>query len=263
MDREKEDAVFRKRIQDLAALADRRGCTVYSDFLGLREQNILYEMIQKFSWICGETFGGYEGAERLMASFMPSDGLSFSVNGQPGTDKSDWPISCIRIRPLQQKFAEKLTHRDVLGALMNLGIERSKTGDIAVKEEESYVFCHSQFADLICSELTRIRHTSVSCSLCEQKDFTYTPSFEHIRGSVSSIRLDAVIALAFQSSRSSLIRLIEEGSVFVNGRIITTNAYSLKGGDIVSVRGYGRFRYLDAAGQSKKGRTWIEIQKYI
>jgi RNA-binding protein YlmH len=267
MDREKEEAVFRKRIQDLAMMADRRGCVMYSDFLNLYEQNILYSMMQKFSWIRGETFGGYEGAERQMAAFWPSgDAASWEYGAQVSarsTGQGSWPVSCIRIVPLQQKFAEKLSHRDILGALMNLGIDRAMTGDIAVQEQEAFLFCCSQFAELICRELTRIRHTSVMCSICQMDDFVYTPAVESIRGSVSSVRLDAVMALAFHASRSSLISLIEGGSVFVNGRLITTNAYALKGGDLVSVRGHGRFRYLDAAGQSKKGRTWIEIQKYV
>lgn len=265
MDREKEELVFQKRIQDLAALADRRGCVLYSDFLGLQEQNILHDMMQKFSWLRGETFGGYEGAERLMAAFLPSDGdVWYEDSKEAGrADGAFWPISCIRIAPLQMKFAEKLSHRDILGALMNLGIERSKTGDIAIQEDGAYLFCSEQFADLICNELTRVRHTSVSCSVCQLQDFAYSPNLETIRGSVASVRLDAVMALAFHASRSSLISLIEGGSVFVNGRLITTNAYALKGEDLVSVRGYGRFRYLGTVGQSKKGRTWIEIQKYV
>lgn len=263
MDKEKEELVFRKRIQDMAGLADRRQIILYSDFLSLNEQNILYKMMQKFSWIRGETFGGYEGAERLMAAFFPSAGYDYSESGSESCRQISWPISCIRISPVQKKFAEKLSHRDILGALMNLGIERSKTGDIAVQDQEAYLFCSEAFADLICQELTRIRHTSVICSVCQIEDFSYTPRLESIRGSVASVRLDAVMALAFQSSRSSLISLIEGGCVFVNGRLITTNAYALKNGDLISVRGYGRFRYIDTVGQSKKGRTWIEIQKYV
>ncbi|MDO4297243.1 MAG: YlmH/Sll1252 family protein [Lachnospiraceae bacterium] len=251
---EKNDEVLKRRIQDLALLADRRGCILYSDFLSLYEQNILFDLLQKFSWIHGETFGGYEGAERRMAAFLPSDA---------SMQDAVYPISCIRIVPAQRKFAEQLSHRDILGALMNLGIERSKTGDIAVLEQEAFLFCSSQFASLVCDELNRIRHTTVRCTVCQPEDFTYAPSLERIRGSVASVRLDAVIALAFHASRSSLISLIEGGSVFVNGRLITTNAYSLKSGDLVSVRGHGRFRYCDVSGQSKKGRIWVEIDKYV
>lgn len=248
-----KEALLEKRIQELASLADRKGCVTFTDFLNLNEQNILHQTIQKFSWIQGETFGGYEGAERVIAAFIP----------QVLYTRWEYPIACIRIRPLSAKYAERLSHRDILGALMNLGIERSRMGDIAVCEGVSYLFCSSIHVQTICDELTRIRHTPVACEPCLLENFVYKPDTEKLRGSVASVRLDAVMALAFQSSRSSLLALIEEGKVFVNGRLITTNAYGLKEDDLVSVRGYGKFRYLNVTGQTKKGRTMVEIEKYI
>jgi RNA-binding protein YlmH len=177
----------------------------------------------------------------------------------------DWtyPIVCVRITPRSAKFAEKLSHRDILGALMNLGIERDRTGDIAICDTEAYLFCSRSLSEMICRELTRIRHTSVSCEVCDLEAFSYTPKTERIRGSVASVRLDAVMALAFTGSRSTLVSLIEEGKVFINGKLITTNAYALKDGDLISVRGMGKFRYNEVLGQTKKGRCMIEIEKYI
>ena len=247
------EELFIKRIQELANTADRKGCVTFTDFLNLNEQNILHQTLQKFSWIKGETFGGYEEAERQIAAFIP-DALYYDW---------DYPIACIRIRPLNVKFAEELGHRDILGALMNLGIERSKTGDIALEENEFYLFCCQNMAELISSELTRIKHTSVYCEIYSPADFSYVPRTKEITGSIASVRLDAVMALAFQASRSSLISFIEEGKVFVNGKLIATNAYSLKEGEIISVRGLGRFRYLGILGQTKKGRCFVKIEKYI
>lgn len=253
---EKEE-LLQKRFQELATAAQRRDRIMFSDFLNLNEQNILQQQLQKFPYIKGETFGGYEGAERQMAAFFPEDWT------EKTSDVLEYPIRCIRIEPLNQKFAEKLSHRDILGALMNLGIERSRTGDIAVFDGEFYLFCSSSMAELICRELDRIRHTSVRCTICNLEEFSYTPDVEQIRGSVASVRLDAVMALAFQSSRSSLLSLIEEAKVFVNGKLITTNAYVLKAGDLVSVRHMGKFRYVDVLGQTKKGRCMVEIEKFI
>lgn len=265
----KEDELLTKRIQDLARIADLKCCVTFSDFLNLNEQNILHQTLQKFSWIHGETFGGYKGAERQIAAFVP-DALSFLTENLPGSESLSadpstlgYPIACVRIVPSNLKFAESLTHRDILGALMHLGIERSKMGDIALNQEEFYLFCQESLAGLICSELTRIRHTTVRCEICSLQDFTYTPKTELIRGSVASVRLDAVMALAFQSSRSSLLSLISDGKVFVNGRLITTNAYTLKENDLISVRGLGKFRYQGLVGQTKKGRCMVEIGRYI
>lgn len=253
---EKEE-LLQKRFQELATAAQRRDRIMFSDFLNLNEQNILHQQLQKFSWIKGETFGGYEGAERQMAAFFPDDWT------EKTGEAPEYPIQCIRIEPLNQKFAEKLSHRDILGALMNLGIERSRTGDIAVFDGEFYLFCSSSMADLICRELGKIRHTNVRCTICNAAEFSYTPDVQQIRGSVASVRLDAVMALAFQSSRSSLISLIEDAKVFVNGKLITTNAYVLKPGDLISVRHMGKFRYVDVLGQTKKGRCMVEIEKFI
>ncbi len=249
---EREDLLAR-RIQELADLADRRGCVTFTDFLNLNEQNILHQTLQKFSWINGETFGGYEGAERQIAAFVP-DALAY-----------DWeyPIACVRVEPSNARFAEALTHRDILGALMNLGIDRAKTGDIALFGEKWYLFCHSTLASVVCDELTRIRHTSVKCMVVNLSEFSYTPKTETVRGSVASVRLDSVMALAFHASRSSLLSLIEDGKVFVNGKLIMTNAYALKDDDIVSVRGFGKFRYKAAIGQTKKGRCMVEIERYV
>lgn len=248
------EELLKKRIQELAKQADRRGLVTFTDFLNLNEQNILHQTLQKFSWIHGETFGGYEGAERQIAAFIPD------LLYDPAWT---YPIACIRITPLNVKFAEKLSHRDILGALMNLGIERSKTGDIAICDSEAYLFCAESLADMVCRELTRIRHTSVSCEICQPEEFSYEPRIQSIKGSVASVRLDAMMALAFQSSRSSLLSLIEEGKVFINGKLVTSNGYSPKSQDLISVRGLGKFRYLGVLGQTKKGRCMIEIEKYI
>lgn len=260
-----KDELFIKRIQELATVADRRGHVTFTDFLNLNEQHILHQTLQKFSWIRGETFGGYEGSERCIAAFVP-DAVYYEAETDGIRNPEDtitYPIACIRIQPLNLKFAEKLSHRDILGSLMNLGIERSKTGDIAVGDTESYLFCHSSLAELICTELTRIRHTVVQCQICTPDSFSYTPKLQRISGSVASVRLDALMSVALQTSRSSLISLIEEGKVFVNGKLMTTNAYSPAPGDLISVRGHGKFRYISVSGQTKKGRCIVDLDRYI
>lgn len=263
---EKDDLII-KRFQDLASTAQKRGCVVYSDFLNLNEQSIFHQTVNKFSWIRGETFGGYLDAERCIAAFIPeaplwdiSDRDDCSTLSPSGIV---YPIHCVHIRPRSPKFAEAFSHRDVLGALMHLGIDRATTGDIAVTDREAWLFCSSRFSELICQELTQVRHTQITCSISRMDHFSYTPSTQTVKGSIASVRLDALIALAFGESRSSLLSLIEHGSVFVNGKVITTNACVLREGDLVSVHGKGRFRYKGTAGQSKKGRVYVEVEKYV
>lgn len=257
---DKSEEMFQKHILDLADAAYQRGIPVFSDFMNLNELNIFHNTVQKFSYIHWNTFGGYESAERQIAAFLP-DALCYEEKSIVLAE--EYPISCLEIRPLNQKFSDALNHRDYLGAILNLGIDRPKVGDILVDGKCAYVFCRENMADFISKELTRIRHTSVFCRQVPAGEFSYEPKIETIRGTVASVRLDSVLALAFRSSRSSLVGLIEGGKVFVNGKMVISNGYTLKEMDIISARGLGKFRYRGMTGQSKKGRCYIEIEKYV
>lgn len=250
---QKEEFMLQKRLIELSKTAYRRGIVTYSDFLNLNELNILHTTPKNEFDTKYETFGGYNDSERQMAAFLP-DALYYT---------HFYPIQILKIEPLQKKFTESLTHRDYLGAILNLGIERSKLGDILVMEDFTYLFIQESLADYICNGLTRIRHTSVNVTKEDSQSFTYVPKYKEITGTVASVRLDSLLSLAFGSSRSKLVNLIEGGKVFANGKLMTTNSYQVKEGDIISVRGIGRFRYNGIQSQSRKGRYFISLYKYI
>lgn len=249
----KEEQLFQKRLIELAELADRRGIVTFTDFLNLNELNILHGTSKELSFVKYKAFGGFESAERQIIAFIP-DALSYDYT---------FPIACLRIRPLHEKFSDRLTHRDYLGAVLNLGIERSTTGDILIDDGGAWMFCLERMSEFLCNELVRVKNTSVQCNVTENNQMDYTPKYEVLRGSLASVRLDSVLSLAFRLSRSSLIGVIEGGKVFVNGRLTTSNGYRLKEGDLVSVRGLGRFRYLGVTAETRKGRLMAELQKYI
>lgn len=250
---DKEELLFQKRLIDLSRTAYQRGIIMFSDFMNLNELNILHTLPKEELYSRYETFGGYAEAERQMVAFLP-DALCYEVF---------YPFSILRIRPLNTKFSEELTHRDYLGAILNLGIERCKTGDILIQDKEAIVFVTEKMADFLSENLTRIRHTSVMVQKEEPREFHYEPSFEEIRGTVASVRLDSLLPLAFSSSRSRLSGLIEGKKVFVNGRLIVSNGYRVREKDIVSVRGMGRFRYEGILSETRKGRYYVKIRKYI
>lgn len=255
----KEEEVFQRHLLDLADLAWKRSITVYTDFLNLNEQNIFHDIQQSFSGVQTKTFGGYDCAERQMVAFIP-DALSYDSSFDR---ENTFPIRCLKISPKNVRFSEELTHRDYLGALMNLGVERSKLGDIALCGTDALLFCEANMAEYLEQELTRVRHTAVSCREIDCKTLHYEPKLQEITGSVASVRLDALISLAFGMSRSSLAGLIESGKTFVNGRLTTSNGYHLKERDLISVRGYGRFRYCGVRSESKKGRLFVRLEKYV
>lgn len=250
----KEEELFQRHLLDLGNMAWQRNIAVFSDFLNLNQQNIYHDTLPSLPYVQSRAYGGYEHAERQMIAFIP-DALSLDV--------CEFPITCLKISPLNRKFSEELNHRDYLGSLMNLGIDRSKTGDIVIQEREAYLFCNLKIAGFLTSELTRIRHTTVSCQLCSDNNIHYHPKLQELTGTVASVRLDALLSLAFGASRSSLIGLIVGGKTFVNGRLITSNGYHPQEYDIISVRGYGRFQYCGVLSSTKKGRYLVKIQKYL
>lgn len=248
-----KDEFLLKRIRELANLSYQRDIVTFTDFLNLNEQNMLVSLKLHQIGVEVKLFGGYEHAERQMAAFFP-ESLGFSW---------DYPIDCLKIEPKALRFSEELGHRDYLGALLNLGVDRSVVGDILIKDKEAWFFCLHKMSDFFIENFIRVKHTTVLVSRVEQAEEIPEPEFEMINGTCASVRLDALIGLAFQASRSSMVSFIESGLVFVNGKLITSNGYEPKEGDIISVRGKGRFIYDGVSRQTKKGRLGVRIRKYV
>lgn len=249
----REEQQLEKHFRDLARTAYQRGIAVFSDFLNLNELNIFQSLRGEFSYLETETFGGYELAERQIAVFRPEAPVFYA----------DYPVKCLKITPLNAKFAEDLNHRDYLGAVLNLGIDRRVSAIFWWRKTRLTWFCLERMADFIRDNLIRIRHTSVYVEQVEAENFHYEPKYKEVSGTVASVRLDKLLALAFNASRSSLTGLIEGGKVFVNGKLVTSNGYEPKEGDLISVRGMGRFRFRETGGQSKKGREYVILWRYI
>lgn len=185
----REEQQLEKHFRDLACTAYQRGIAVFSDFLNLNELNIFQSLRPEFSYLKMESFGGYELAERQIAVFRPEAPVFYA----------DYPICCLKITPLNAKFAESLNHRDYLGAILNLGLERTCLGDILVEDDAAYLFCLERMTDFIRENLTRIRHTSVYVEQVEAEDFHYEPKYKEVGGTVASVRLDKLLALAFNA----------------------------------------------------------------
>ena len=132
-----KDEFLLKRIRELANLSYQRDIVTFTDFLNLNEQNMLASLKLHQMGVEVKLFGGYEHAERQMAAFLPG-GLGYSW---------DYPIDCLKIEPKALRFSEELGHRDYLGALLNLGVDRSVVGDILIKDKEAWFFCLHKMSD--------------------------------------------------------------------------------------------------------------------
>lgn len=257
----------RNRIEELAARALKTGRYLYTDFMGQGEfaSFLDYADDLKAAW---RIEGGYEEAERGIICF--GDELLTGYT-------EDAPIRLISIKPRGGKFAEKLTHRDYLGALMSLGITREMLGDIIVTDGDgadgksasakqegtaAYVFAIDHMADYIIENLLSIKHTAVDVASVDKLPEGIGTTKEEMRITVSSNRLDAVVASVFKLSREIASGLVNEGKVFINGRTAVKKEKSLLSGDRVSVRGYGKFCFGEENGVTKKGRCSMTVFIY-
>jgi len=252
---DKDEQLLKRRLLDLANTAYNRGICLFSDFLNLNEQNLFISLKNELPRIKYFTYGGFQDAERKILCFCGNDQYQ-------SQEEIDFPIACIKVLPLNQRFSDSFSHRDFLGAVLNLGIDRGKVGDILIDANEGYLFAHNTISPFILDQLTRVKHTVVSTEVVEQQDFDYKPKYVEVVGTVASVRLDSILSVAFHTSRSSLSGLIEGGKVFVNSKEVLSNSYTLKEKDVVSVRGLGKFIYEGTSYQTKKGRYSVKILMY-
>lgn len=247
----KDEQILTGRLTDLANMCYNRNIPVFSSYLNLNEQNIFHNAKKNFPPVIAILDGGYDEAERKLVTYLPYEGWEYEL-----------PVNILKIESVNKKFSQGLSHRDFLGALMNLGIDRSLLGDIVICDQAAYLFCLEKITDFIVDNLIKVKHDMVSVVRCDNLPDNFEITYREITGSVASLRLDAVISLAFNESRSKSVNYIENALVFVNGRLITTNAYNLKPGEIISVRGLGRFKYIDIKNETKKGRLFVILHKY-
>lgn len=244
---------LKKRLLELAGRSYSHGIYTFTPFLGLSEQQAFYEIQRDVDYAGYGMEGGNPLCERKIIRFGSPDILGY---------EEPYPIRCLKVEPLTPKFAEKLTHRDFLGAIMNLGIERSTVGDIFVQDQEALVFCQESISTYLTEHLDQVRHTHVKCVLTEAADHLHSPVTEEAVLSVSSARIDTVISKVYNIARSRSLELFRAGRVYVNGRLVENNSYALKSGDAVTARGFGRFTYIGEQGETRKGKTRVCVEIY-
>lgn len=249
---DKDLQLLQKRLLELAERSYHQNIYTFTTFLGLSEQQVFYEIQRKVAYAGYDMEGGSPLCERKVVRFGLPDMLGY---------EEAYPIRCVKVEPQAPKFAEHLTHRDFLGAIMNLGIARDTVGDIFVEDKTAVVFCLDSIADYLMENLEQVKHTRVRC-MAAKVDTLSSPETEQISLSVLSARIDTIIAKLYNIARSQSTELFQSGRVYVNGRLTEHNSYVLKTGDGVTVRGFGRFYYVGEQGQTRKGKTRVIVEVY-
>ena len=248
-----DEQLLYKRLIELSNRAYQNNIYTFSDFLSLSQQDILYQAARdsSFAPIKFDLFGGYENCERKMVRFGSESDFGYEI---------DFPIKCIKVEPLAKKFAKEYTHRDYLGSLMSLGIDRKKFGDIFVDGMDAYIYADESTADYLLENFVSVGRNSVKCSISELPDSYKKSALKETTIQVASPRADAVISKVYNLSRKDTIPYFTEKKVSVNGHIVENNDKILSAGDSVSVRGFGKFNLVAEGGLSRKGKLNLVVE---
>lgn len=265
MEKDKEGELFEKRTLELAKRAA-GGVFASGDFLSPKEIHDADAILARGGYRGTYAFyGGYAEAERRRLYCLPDYMLWESAESAAKEAAAD-DIAVLRI---EGSGYRTLGHRDFMGAILSLGIKRAVLGDIIVDEDApgAYVFCDAEMAGYIAENLSRIGSDTVKVqklALDMMPDgFCAARKTEPISDTVASMRADCVVAALCNTSRERAKLLILQGLVEVNYETLYKPDAEIAEGDVVSVRGEGKFRVNGTDGTTRRGRLRLSAEKYI
>ena len=241
-----EDISILTRLKDLQRQSERQNRHIESFFLNEEELALAQTEFKEGPRLRYD--GGYTNALKKKAIFLVDEEDSFS------------DIVCIQA-DIDQRF-HKISHRDILGALMHLQIDRHSFGDFWIEEDHIYIYTSSIMAEFLIDNLIRISNLNVSFYQTEnhpEQKFQY----KKITTIVSSLRLDAIVASLAHISRSEAKRMITQGLVQVNHVTLVDGDELCNNNSTISIRGKGRFRYTGSIHKTKKDRIVVEFLESI
>ena len=237
-------------LENAAKLAGEKGLVRFSRFLD-PAQAVQAEQLARVYGAKVSFWGGFDRAERVVACFYPP-------NEQ--IDKGEYPVVC-----LHSRFADKfcsVSHRDLLGSFMSLGLTRSCLGDIIIVGADIYLFAHKQTADFIVQSMVSAGKTPLHLRILDEVPAMPEPEGTRFSAVVSSLRLDGVVAAAYRLSRSESAELIRAGLVKVDHVVCDRVDALVKESVLFSIRGKGRIRLISVDGMTRKQRIGITFFRY-
>lgn len=247
-----EDVKFaRGQMEDLVRWVDRTWQDGLTDFMARPQAEALMAGFRGSAHHM-EAWGGYDDADRVRILVRAED--------RPPRGE-DFSLVVLSYRTREEGF--QAGHRDYLGALMSLGIDRKKIGDIFVFDQGCDVVCDRVFAPFFQSAPLQVRGRTLALRILDLEDWQ-APERTMVEKSVSvdSLRVDGVLARAFAMSRSQAKEAIRLGHVQVNNRMVAKSGLVLEPGMTLSCRGRGKCRLLGIRGQSRKGKTILTLGIY-
>lgn len=219
-----------------------------TDFLDPYSRLLAKSILNNFLEIDYLEQGGIEGLERQIITIYPDYYY---------LDHKDLNIAALR---LKGNF-ENLSHRDFLGSILGLGINRSKVGDILLHEGYIDIIVKKEIANFIIFNLEKIGNNKTTVEEINLEDLVPGEiSYKEIQKTLSSYRLDVYISASYNLSRQESTALIRAGNVKLNWEPIDRISKEIEEGDMISIRGYGRSIFHSVEGLSKKGRIKSTIR---
>ncbi|RXT15021.1 RNA-binding protein [Ammoniphilus sp. CFH 90114] len=245
-----EERPFIERAIDWLEQVDQQHHHRRTDFLDPRQIYILRNLSSRFQNLTLSSFGGYASAERCRVLIHQDYWLP---------EEEDYSLVAFEVTSPSPGFGQ-LKHKDFLGSLTGIGLKRDKYGDILVHSDSAQLIVAAEIADYVRLQLNQVHRLSVSLEQIRLGEIT--PLIEEWKAThltVSSTRADVVAGDVFRLSRSKILPPIRAGHLKVNWMVVDSPSFQIREGDIVSLRGYGRFKVLKEEGMTRKGNIRLEI----
>lgn len=251
-----KDELITARIEDRISQCRDGYYVTSTGFLDTHEQALAIAASRRAAGVRTFMYGGYDGAERRMLVCVPKDIPMSDDEAVEGL------LRVLRVK--LPAISRELSHRDYLGSILGLGIERRLTGDILVRPDGADILIVPGIEGFLLNELHRIGSVEVKTEGIPADGLIVPEArVEYIRDSVSSIRLDSVVSSAFRISRSKAAEAIRRGLVSVDhAECLKADAAVPEGATLV-LKGKGKAVLEETGGESRKGRIRIVIKKYI
>lgn len=244
------DELFCRQIMDIKNRVEERFYPELLDFMNPHEIEVAQKLIGRHNGVQIAFSGGILEAEMQRGLIYP-DGYV--------VEDEDFEIAVMEVR-YPGKFV-KITHRDVLGALMHLGLKRELYGDIVVEKDIAYFACNAKMADYLLANLKMVGRGSIQIKRTDKK-LTHHQDYHQSIVSIASFRLDVIIAEAFRLSRKEATANIQSNFVKVNYKEVVQTNYLCHNNNIISLRRHGRVKITDLKKVNRKGKHVIEVWFY-
>lgn len=222
-------------------------------FLTPREQQVVQVLVNEFEDVVVRFEGGFKNAERKRAIIIPAY-LSGELFDQ----------TVVGYEVQYHHRLVTIEHRQVLGSLTALNIDRALVGDILVLETgKIYVAICEEFASFIMQYFTKVGRHPISLLKVDIKGLEKLEQYEENEYIISSMRLDVVVASLMKASRSEVFEYMKQGNIQLNFKLEQNHSYQCKIGDVISIKRYGRYKLLVQKSITKSGRIVVIIGKTV